>query len=129
MRSGRGRPKKAINHSTAPNEKNQNSSPAHNRCVTVARANAVKNVCVTTPQIGSRKMPTTNFTHRVGTVSGSDAAMKLLDVARARLRTTFRPRFELRVPPFLFDLRFVAAKVAADYADLRRRKQDSTEIG
>jgi len=52
--------------------------------------------------------------------------MKLLGVARAKLRTTFRPRFELCVPRFFFDLRFVAAKVAADYADLRRRKQDRT---
>jgi hypothetical protein len=43
--------------------------------------------------------------------------MKLLGVARAKLRTTFRPRFELRVPRFFFDLRFVAAKVAADYAE------------
>ncbi|MEP6585336.1 MAG: hypothetical protein ABJB70_01270 [Candidatus Udaeobacter sp.] len=40
--------------------------------------------------------------------------MKLLGVARAKLRTTFRPRFELRVPRFFFDLRFVAAKVAED---------------
>jgi hypothetical protein len=67
-----------------------------------------------------------NFTHFVGTVSGSDAAMKLLDVVRATLWITFRPRFELRVPRFFFDLRFVAAKVAADYADLRRRNQDRT---
>ncbi len=52
--------------------------------------------------------------------------MKLLDVVRAKLRTTFRPRFELRVPRFFFDLRFVAAKVAAVYADLHRRKQDRT---
>ncbi len=52
--------------------------------------------------------------------------MKLLGVARAKLRTTFRPRFELRVPRFFFDLRFVAAKVAAVYADLHRRKQDRT---
>jgi hypothetical protein len=44
--------------------------------------------------------------------------MKLLDLARATLRTTFPPRLELRVPRFFFDLRFVAAKVAADYADL-----------
>ena len=36
--------------------------------------------------------------------------MKLLDVVRATLRTTFPPRFELRVPRFFFDLRFVAAK-------------------
>jgi hypothetical protein len=74
----------------------------------------VKNVWVRTPQIGSRKIPKTNFTHRVGTVSGSDAAMKLLDLAPATLRTTFRSRFELRVPRLFFDLRFVAAKVAAD---------------
>ena len=53
----------------------------------------------------------------MGTVSGSDAAMKLLDVVRATLRTTFRPRCELRVPPFcLLDLRFVA-KSSADYAE------------
>src|SRR6476660_3481554 len=67
-----------------------------------------------------------NFTHFVGTVSGSDAAMKLLDVVRATLRTTFRSRFELRVPRFFFDLRFVAAKVAANYAELLTRKQDVT---
>src|SRR5262245_58050832 len=108
-----------MSHSTAPNEKNQNSSPAHSRWVTAARANAVKNVWVKTPQMGSRKMPKTNFTHRVGTVRGSDAAMKFLDVARATLRTTFPPRFELRVSRLFFDLRFVA-KSSADYADLRR---------
>ena len=86
----------------------------------------MKNVCVKTPHIGSRKIAKINFTHFVGTVSGSDSAIKLLDVVRATLRTTFPPRFELRVPRFFFDLRFVAAKVAADYADLRRRKQDRT---
>src|SRR5436190_2536749 len=69
------------------------------------------------PHIGSRKIAKINFTHFVGTVRGSDAAMKLLDVMRATLRTTFGPRFELRVPRFFFDLRFVAAKVAADYAE------------
>jgi hypothetical protein len=53
----------------------------------------------------------------VGTVSGSDSAINLLDVVRATLRTTFPPRFELRVPRFFFDLRFVAAKVVADYAE------------
>ena len=37
MSNGRGSPKKAINHSTAPNEKNQNSSAAQSCCVTVAR--------------------------------------------------------------------------------------------
>jgi hypothetical protein len=53
----------------------------------------------------------------VGTVSGSDAAMKLLDVLRATLRTTFRPRCKLRVPPFFFlELRFVA-KSTGDYAE------------
>src|SRR4029450_4299444 len=104
---------------------NQNSSPAHSRCVTVARANAVKNVCVITPHTGSRKIAKINFTHFVGTVSGSDSGVGLLDVARATLRTTFRPRFELRVSRFFFDLRFVA-KSSADYADLCKRKQDRT---
>ena len=37
--------------------------------------------------------------------------MKFLDEAGTTLRTTFRPRFELRVPRFFFDLRFVAAKL------------------
>jgi hypothetical protein len=69
-----------------------------------------------------------NFTHFVGTVSGSDAAMKFLDEAGTTLRTTFRSRLELRVPRFFFDLRFVAAKVATDYADLRSRKQDRTGV-
>jgi hypothetical protein len=76
----------------------------------------VKNVCVRTPQIGSRKTPKTNFTHFVGTVSGSDSVTKLLGDVRATLRTTFRPRFESRVPRFFFDLRFVA-KSSADYAE------------
>jgi hypothetical protein len=57
-------------------------------------------------------------------VSDSDVAMKLLDLARATLRTIFRPRFELRVPRFFFDLRFDAAKLAADYAELVAEKQD-----
>jgi hypothetical protein len=52
----------------------------------------------------------------VGTVSGSDSAIKLLDVVRATLRTTFPPRFELRVPRFFLDLCFVA-KSSADYAE------------
>jgi hypothetical protein len=76
------------------------------------------------PQIGSRKIAKTNFTHLVGTVSGSDSARKLLDVVRATLRTTFPPRFKLRVSRFFFDLRFVAPKVAADYAELYRFRQD-----
>jgi hypothetical protein len=80
----------------------------------------VKNVWVRTPQIGSRKIAKINFTHFVGTVSGSDAALKLLDVVPATLRTTLRSRLELCVPRFFFlDLRFVA-KSSADYADLRR---------
>jgi hypothetical protein len=68
-----------------------------------------------------------NFTHFVGTVSGSDAGTKFLDVARATLRTIFRSRLELRVPRFFFDFRFVA-KSSADYADLRKRKQDRTAV-
>ena len=78
----------------------------------------MKNVWVTTPQIGSRKIAKINLTHFVGTVSGSDCAIKLLDVVRATLRMTFPPRLELRVPGLFFDLRFVAPKVVADYADL-----------
>jgi len=77
----------------------------------------VKNVWVTTPHIGSRKTAKINFTHFVGTVSGSDCAIKSLDGVRATLRMTFPPRFELRAPRFFFDLRLVAAKVAADYAE------------
>ena len=53
----------------------------------------------------------------MGTVRGSDAAIKLLDVVRATLRTTFRSRFELRVPRFFFfDVGFVT-KSSADYAE------------
>jgi hypothetical protein len=88
--------------------------------------NTVKKVCVRTPQIGSRKTAKINFTHFVGTVSGSDSAIKLLDVVRATLRTTFPPRFELRVPRFsFFGVRFVA-KSSADYAALRKQKQEGT---
>jgi hypothetical protein len=61
-------------------------------------------------------MAKTNFTQRVGTTSGADAGMKSRDRARATLRTTFRSRFELRVPRSFFDLRFVA-KSSADYAE------------
>ncbi len=86
----------------------------------------MKNVCVTTPHIGSRKIAKINFTHFVGTVSGSDSAIKLLDVARATLWTTFRPRFEFaRAAILFFDVRFVA-KSSADYAALRRQKQEGT---
>ncbi|MGC2353540.1 MAG: hypothetical protein WA496_09095 [Candidatus Udaeobacter sp.] len=60
----------------------------------------------------------------MGTVSSSDAGTKTLDLARATLRTTFRSRFDLRVLRWFFDLRFVAAKLLADYAELRNEKQD-----
>src|SRR6266478_3041341 len=114
---GRGRPKNAITHSTAPSEKNQNSSPAQRRCVTVARAKAVKNVWVRIAQVGSRKIAKINFTQRVGTVSSSDAGTKVLDLARATLRTTFRPRFEFCAARLLVDLLFRLLKSSADYAD------------
>jgi len=45
-------------------------------------------------------------------VSGSGAATKLLDLACATLRTTFRPRSDLRLPRLFFGLRFFAAKIA-----------------
>jgi len=56
-------------------------------------------------------MANTNFTQRVGTVSGCVAAMKFLDLALATLRTTFRSRWDLRPPRLFVDLRFVAAKL------------------
>ena len=65
--TGRGNPMNAINQRTAPNEKNQNGSAAHRCWATVARAKAVKNVWVRIAQTGSRKIPKTNFTQRVGT--------------------------------------------------------------
>lgn len=77
----------------------------------------MKNVWVRTPHSGSRKTAQINLTHFVGTVSGSDCAIKPLDGVRATLRMTFPPRFELRAPRFFFDLRVVTAKVAADYAE------------
>jgi len=52
-----------------------------------------------------------------GTVSGSDAGTNR--VARATLRTIFRPRSGLRFARLVVDLRFVAAKVVPDYADAR----------
>src|SRR6184192_570892 len=60
-----------MTHSTAPSEKNQNSSPAQSRCVTVARAKTVKNVWVKIAQSGRRKIAMTNFSQRVGIVHGS----------------------------------------------------------
>jgi hypothetical protein len=74
--------------------------------------------------MGRRKTPKTNFTQRVGTVSGSDIGTSVR--ARATLRTTFRLRLELRFPRLLVDLLFRAAKVAADYADLSSQNQDGT---
>src|SRR5438132_2253119 len=108
MTIGRGNPMKAINQRTAPNEKNQNSSPAQSRCVTVARAKTVKNVRLRIAQTGSKKIATTNFTHRVGTTSESGTGTTLVvDTKRGAIFT--RPR-DLR-PRYVFDLRFVAAKV------------------
>ena len=115
MTIGRGKPTKAISQRTAPSEKNQNSSPAQSRCVTVAREKTVKNVWLRIAQAGSKKIAKTNFTQRVGTVSGSDAGTNR--VARATLRTIFRPRSGLRFARLVVDLRFVAAKVVSDYAD------------
>src|SRR4030095_10865685 len=124
MRIGRGRPKNAISHRIAPNAKNQNSSPAQRRCVTVARAKAVKYVLLRIAQIDNRKTAKTNFAQRVGTVSGSDTGTNVR--ARATLRTTLRPRLELRFPRLFADLLFLAAKVAADYAELACQNQDGT---
>jgi hypothetical protein len=88
----------------------------------VARAKAVKNVWLSTTQIGSRKIANTNFTQRVGTSSGWGAATKRFDLARATLRITLPPRLELRVPRLFFDLRFVAAKVACKLRRFTRGK-------
>jgi hypothetical protein len=66
--------------------------------------------------MGNKKIAKTNFTQRVGTVNGSDTGTNVR--ARATLRTTLRPRLELRfLRSFLDLLFFFAAKVAADYAD------------
>src|SRR5260370_36650547 len=120
MTRGRGRPESAISQRTAPNEKNQNSSPAQNRCVVVARAKAVKNVWLKIAQIGSRKIANTNFTQRVGTVRGSGPAMKPVGLARATLRTTFLPRLDLRVMRSLLDFRFFALRLVRRLRGLRR---------
>ena len=45
---------------------------------------------------------------------------------RATLRTIFRRRSDLRPLRLFVDFRFVAAKSAADYAELRRQNQDGT---
>jgi hypothetical protein len=55
-------------------------------------------------------------------VRGLDVTAPVL--ARATLLTIFPPRLELRVVRLFFNLRFVAAKVTADYADLLKEKQD-----
>src|SRR5260370_368595 len=117
MTIGRGKPTKAISQRTAPSEKNQNSSLAQSRCATVARAKTVKNVWLRIAQAGSKKIAKTNFTQRVGTTNGSDAGTNR--VARATLRTIFRPRSGLRFARLVVDLRFVAAKVVPK---LRRRR-------
>src|SRR5205809_115589 len=112
MTIGRGKPTKAISQRSAPNEKNQNSSPAQSRWVTVARAKTVKNVWLRIAQIGSKKIATTNFTQRVGTMSGSDAGTPKAFRAPATLRTISRSRRGLRFPRLFVDLRFFAAKVS-----------------
>ena len=56
-------------------------------------------------------------------MSGSETGTNVR--ARARLRTTLR-RLELRFPRLFVDLLFLAAKVAADYAELAHQNQDGT---
>jgi hypothetical protein len=85
----------------------------------------VKNVWLTMAQMGSRKIAQTNLTQRVGTVSRSDAAIRLLDPARATLRTTFLWRLDFRSALLRFDFRCVALNSSADYADLH--SQTKTE--
>jgi hypothetical protein len=58
----------------------------------------------------------------VGTVSGWVATMKFLDLARATLRTTFRPRSDLRPPRLFFNLRFLALKLVGRLRNLTRIK-------
>jgi xanthine/CO dehydrogenase XdhC/CoxF family maturation factor len=81
------------------------------------------------PQIGNRKIAKTNFTQRVGTVSGSDVEMKLLDLARATLRTTFPRRSDLRAPRLFFDFCFRAAKVVRRLRRLSQAKARKNRIG
>src|SRR6266576_514365 len=107
--TGRGKPKNAINHRTAPREKNQNSSPVQSRCATVARANAVKNVWLRTAQIGRREMAMMNLTHFVGTViADGRPRIRVLGTTRgttlARRDRVRRPviRFRLVAPTELF---------------------------
>src|ERR1700704_2572671 len=93
---GRGRPKNAINHRIAPSEKNQNSSAAQSRSVTVARAKTVKNVCVRAAQIGRRKTAKTVLTQRVGIMNGSGMSRVLVVGRYGTILTRpcdLRPRF------------------------------------
>ena len=85
---------KAINQSTAPKEKNQNSCPAHNRWVMVARAKTVKKVWVRIAQYGSRKSAMMFFNHRVGTVRGAAVCSRRAAIDDA----TFIRRAGLRLP-------------------------------
>src|SRR5438045_2498479 len=107
MTTGRGKPTKAISHRMAPNEKNQNSSPAQSLCVTVARAKTVKNVWLRMAQSGRRKIATTNFTHRVGIIHASPARWRC---AGGAYDAILRRRGRLR-PWCKVDFRFFAAKV------------------
>ena len=50
-------------------------------------------------------------------MSSSDPGTKVLDLARATLRTTFCPRLEFRATRFFVDLLFRVLKSPADYAD------------
>src|ERR1700751_1059187 len=87
---------KVINHRVAPREKNQNGSAVQRCWVTVARANAVKNVWVRIAQIGARNRANTNFTHRVGTrcllAGGARRVVGTTYGATFTPRDIFRPR-------------------------------------
>src|SRR5436190_10220569 len=113
MTIGRGKPTKAISQRIAPNEKNQNSSPAQSRWVTVARAKTVKNVWLRIAQSGRRKIATTNFTQRVGIIHASPARWRC---AGGAYDAILRRRGRLR-PWCKVDFRFFAAKLSGDYAD------------
>jgi hypothetical protein len=58
-----------------PNEKNQNSIVAQKSSCTVTFVKALKNVSLSTHANGRRNNATTDFTHRVGMVSGNARAM------------------------------------------------------
>src|SRR5437588_8396817 len=103
--TGRGNPKNAINQTTAPSEKNQNSSPVQRRCATVARANAVKNVWLRTAQIGRRKTARMNLTHFVGTVIAEGRPRARFLGITSGITLARRDRLRRRV----IDFRLVAA--------------------